>query len=152
MGDVDHHLVQVVWEGPLPLDQALTRDTDEDLGLYQVYGDHLVFGPVALLYVGMTADQKFAARFKQHKARWLQFDTGVEIRLGRLRDKNDMRVIGDVEALTIWWHSPPYNCKHIWGYDGAPLRIQNWGARGRLHAEYSSHWTPRMAATAPDQT
>ena len=45
--------VRVKWEGPLSLDVVKELD-DEDCGLYQIYGRHIIFGEDSLLYVGMT--------------------------------------------------------------------------------------------------
>ena len=47
--------VRVKWEGPLSLDVVKELDDeDEDCGLYQIYGRHIIFGEDSLLYVGMT--------------------------------------------------------------------------------------------------
>jgi hypothetical protein len=151
---VEHQLVQVDWEGPFSIDQIVTGDLDlaGRKGMYQVYGHHVVFGPGSLLYVGMTNKQIFRTRFKQHFVRWLQHESDVQIRLGILHDEGAMmQLLPEVEALTIWWHSPPYNSKNIWVYPGDPLRVQNWKQRGRLHAEYSSHWKPMVKVPPPGE-
>jgi hypothetical protein len=139
LASADHSLVQVHWSGPFAVGEVITGDCGKGSGVYQVYGHHVVFGANALLYVGMTDDQTFSARFGQHE-HWLRFENDVEVRLGVFKDPNGRALLADVEALTIWWHSPPYNSKNIWQYRGNPVHIQNWGARGRLDAEYTSHW------------
>ncbi|MDI1437510.1 hypothetical protein [Polyangium sorediatum] len=140
--------VQIVWQGPFTLAAAIASSTAPSKGVYQIYGQHIVFGPNSLLYVGMTDGQTFGARLAQHRDRWLVHEDDVTIRLGVVADLDSSARLADIEALTIWWHSPPYNSKNIWTYGGGPLRIQNLGARGRLHPEYSSHWKP--ARTPPD--
>ena len=41
--------VRVEWEGPLSLDQVKELDDkDEDCGLYQIYGRHIIFGDGSL--------------------------------------------------------------------------------------------------------
>lgn len=135
-----HALVKIYWEGPFTVSEVIARTDAKHKGVYQVYGDHAVFGPNSLLYVGMTDDQTFGVRFEQHHQRWLRYDTGVEIRLGYIREPSMMDMLKHVEALTIWWHAPPYNSKNIWRYNGPELHVQNWDERGRLHPEYSSHW------------
>lgn len=108
-------------------------------GLYQIYGQHVVFGPDSLLYIGMTDGQTFLQRFKQHE-RWLKFECDVTIRLGLLHS-DTMALLAEVEALSIWWHSPPYNSQNIWRYKfDEVLHARNWGARGRLVPEYTSDW------------
>jgi hypothetical protein len=141
-------LVQVMWEGPFTLEGALASSAAPRKGIYQIYGQHIVFGPNSLLYVGMTDGQNFALRLAQHRDRWLMYEDDVAVRLGIVTDLDSYPWLADIEALTIWWHSPPYNSKNIWTYSGKPLRIQNLGARGRLHPEYSSHW--KLSRTAPD--
>ena len=53
--------VRVEWEGPLSLDAVKALD-DDDCGLYQIYGRHIIFGDDSLLYIGMT-QQTFSHRF-----------------------------------------------------------------------------------------
>jgi len=142
MSDEKHYLVQVFWEGPFSVEQAIERPEAAGQGVYQLYGQHIVFGLNSLLYIGMTDGQTFARRLRQHRDRWLQYETDVSVRLGLLRDHGSLKLLRNIEALTIWWHSPPYNSKCIWRYGGTPLRVQNWGARGSLQPEYSSHWKP----------
>jgi hypothetical protein len=118
--------------------------------LYQVYVHHLVFGAGALAYIGKAQDQTFADRFSQHQENWLKWESDVAIRLGRLAsgfyrtEEEWADLLTDAEKLTIYWHTPPYNAHHITEYLGAPLRIQNWGARGSLLPEYSdpTEWRP----------
>ncbi len=39
--------VRVEWEGPLSLDAVKgLEDEDDDCGLYQIYGRHIIFGAV----------------------------------------------------------------------------------------------------------
>ena len=44
----------------------------------------------------------------------------------------------DAEALTIYWHSPPYNSSNIETYNGQRLKVVNLGNPGDLCAEYIS--------------
>ena len=150
-------LMRVDWDAPRSLDAILElADREHDFGIYQVYGAHVVFGSDALLYIGKARDQTFRARFEQHKAKWLRFESDVRIRVGRLHadsykgKKADptwsdwKKAIDCVEELTIYWHSPPYNSKSIVGYRNDAIRVQNWYHRGRLLPEYSSPsgWEP----------
>ena len=47
-------------------------------------------------------------------------------------------VLKDAEALTIYWHSPPYNSSNIETYNGQRLKAVNLGNPGDLCAEYIS--------------
>lgn len=136
--------VRIQWEAPISLADALKRKGKDDWGLYQIYGQHPVFGPNSLLYVGETKDQSFGGRMGQHKA-WLKWEGDIEIRLGKLAkgdytDANWSETLQAVEALTIFWHAPPYNSRNIARHCTKGYHVQNLGQRGRLLPEYSSDW------------
>jgi len=139
--------LRVRWQLPCARADVAKKSGDDDYGMYQIYGHHVVFGPGALLYIGIAVDRPFAARFSEH-ASWLDSESDVLVRLGRIEreeykdDAEWENLLRDLEALTIYWHSPPYNSKNIVSYNRNPLRVQNWGDRGRLLPEYSSHWQP----------
>lgn len=153
----ERRLVEVEWQGPLTRVEVKALRGENDYGIYQVYGDHVVFGAGALLYVGLAADQTFAERLTQHEA-WLADENDVTFRVGRLKAgqyKEDPAGLGgewedwklllkSVEELTIYWHSPPYNSQHINSYNGMPLRVTCWSNRGRLLPEYSSYENRKM--------
>jgi len=151
--------VHVDWEGPFDWRTVVSTktDPDRDCGLYQICTNHLVHGPNTLLYVGKTDRRTFSARLSEH-AWWLTHEKDVAIYLGRLR-AGDYKVdpawrdwtatLGHVEALTIYWHSPPYNSHFIARYSGPPLHVQSVNARGRLLEEYTSDWTRPVPDARP---
>jgi hypothetical protein len=143
-------LVRVDWKGPFSLANLPQKEGD-DYGLYMIEGHNVLFGCKGGLYFGMARDQKYAVRIEQHRW-WLEQEQDITIRLGILRREDYENeppdwpdwysLIAQVESLTIYWHGFPFNSKHIWGYSGGPLRVQNHGPRGNLLAEYSSDWKP----------
>ena len=151
--------VRVEWEGPFSIDQVLELDDeDEDCGLYQIYGRHIIFGGGSLLYIGMTIST-FSQRFTEHIV-WLEEEEGVFIHIGRIVSEDYaydppywsdwQKVLEDTEALTIYWHSPPYNSQHIQRYKRQPLKVVNLGKRGSLDKEYSSSNRRRWGWTDDD--
>ncbi len=134
--------VRVEWDGPLTVDEVLELgDRSKDFGLYQIYGRHIIFGLNSLLYVGKT-NGTFSERIRSGHVAWLADEESVFIHVGRI-NKEDYRadrqqVIKDTEALTIHWHSPPYNSSNIDTYNGQVLRIVNVGKCGSLDTEFSS--------------
>ncbi|MCP3993468.1 MAG: hypothetical protein GY722_00170 [bacterium] len=154
--------MRIDWKGPYRLAQVLEmRDDQDDCGLYQIYGHHVVFGAKSLLYVGKVTEQTFATRFKQHQAEWLHEDTDVWIHVGRI-DKRDYKkeqeswsdwttIVTDAESLLIYWHSPPYNSQGLSKYDGQELRVQNRGERGSMLPESSSDWRPARPVDSADE-
>ena len=138
--------IRVEWEGPLSLDEVKELDDDdEDYGLYQIYGRHIIFGDDSLLYIGKT-QQTFSHRFAEHAGR-LEEEEEVFVHVGRI-NKEDydgadrQQVIKDTEALTIYWHSPPYNSSNIDTYNGQALRVINDGERGDLCERLSDDRSP----------
>ena len=144
--------VRIEWEGPFCIGEVLglndQSDDSDDYGLYQIYGHHIIFGADSLLYIGKAESLTFSQRFNQHRSEWLWEEEGVSIRIGRIAsedyaydppDWSDWReILRDAEALTIYWHSPPYNSQNISDYNGQPLKVVNKGERGDLVAEYIS--------------
>lgn len=142
-------LVHVAWEGPFTPQEVLALTGPEHHGIYQTIGVHLVFGPNSLLYIGSTFDQTFARRFKQHLADGLEHESEILVRVGTIvaSDRPKSRdeystLVSEVEALTIYWHSPPYNSQYIRTHNVECLRVHNLGKRGVLHPEYSTQWAP----------
>ena len=143
--------VRVEWEGPLSLDEVKELDDeDEDCGLYQIYGRHIIFGNDSLLYIGMTTST-FRRRFidgTEPHISWLVEEEGVSVYVGRIAEQDYEHdpplwsdwenVLKDAEALTIKWHSPPYNSRNIETYKGQLLKCVNLGDRGSLEEEYIS--------------
>ena len=136
-------IVNITWEGPFDtrvLDAEPRPLVLSKSGLYQIYGHHVVFGPGSMLYIGMVAggERTFCVRLAEHMQRWLRLENEVHLRFGYVAGTLPNGVtLADVEALTIWWHSPPYNSSKIWTRPTAEFRVRNTGAVGRLHHEYS---------------
>ena len=148
-------IVRIEWEGPYAFaDVLVLNDKERDYGVYQVYGEHVVFGEGTLLYIGIARDQTFGRRLSQHA--WLEEDN--EIVVGRIAEsdyKHDRldwsdwyELLGDVEALEISWHSPPYNSKHVRGYHGRPLILINESERASLSAACESDEMPYYIESA----
>lgn len=143
-------LARLDWTGPYTKDQVLQMNDEDDYGVYQVSGSHVIFGRNSLLYIGRAVGIKFGARFRQHSS-WLDEESDIEIRLAKIRDgdfkedenwKDWDQLARDCEALCIFWHSPPYNSHGLNTYKGQELRIHNCGERGNLLPEISSDWRP----------
>lgn len=135
------HCVTVDWKGSFTIDEVLQMTKVDDYGLYQIYGNHTVYGPGSLLYIGET-DKTFAQRFADHKSEWLQDDGGVFIHVGRIVSDYDeydrKQLIKDTEALTINKHPPARNSNNIDRYNGRLLKVVNTGEYGKLQREYVS--------------
>jgi hypothetical protein len=151
--------VHIDWEGPFDWRTVVSTKTDaeNDCGLYQICTNHLVHGHNTLLYVGKTDRRTFSARLGEHEW-WLVHERDVAVYLGRLCVGDYeadpgwtywMTMLGHVEALTIYWHSPPYNSHFIARYRGPLLHVQSEGKYGRLLPKYSSNWTTPVPDARP---
>ena len=131
----------------------------ENLGLYQIYGNHIVYGTNVLIYIGAAYGRtsSFGERIKEHKNSWLKRDyvggnSEPEVRLGYIRyvdqktpnSYSEENIIRNCEKLLIWWHTPAENSQHI-GDEitlDFSLKIENTGARGTLQRIVDSEKYP----------
>ena len=139
--------VRVEWEGPLSLDEVKALD-DDDCGLYQIYGRHIICGDDSLLYVGMTTttyNRRFFSGPDPH-IDWLE-EEELSVYVGRIVEEDYAHdphwedwehLLRDAEALTIYWHSPPYNSSNIGTYNGQRLEVVNLGNYSSLCEGYKS--------------
>jgi hypothetical protein len=124
-------------------------DTERDFGIYQIYGNHPVYGDDTLLYIGKAAEQTFTRRMKGH----YDFDASqvvgqlTRIHLGYFCEIDDMNpqiwedAISDVEPILIKAHIPALNGQGVKGFLESPgqnILVYNWGDKGRLFPEVSS--------------
>ena len=59
-------LICIEWEGPISVKNAVKRlNRDRDIGLYQLYGRHPIFGRDSFLYIGKTTSS-FANRIADY--------------------------------------------------------------------------------------
>ena len=148
------------WTGPHTIEEVKQFDGDTHVGLYQVYGAHPVYGTDTLLYIGLVADEPFAARFRQHEG-WCKVnqDSGrLQIHIGRfigrLSDCSTpdnatwCRYIKFAERLLIYAHQPALNTQKELASLEPDLRhvhVLNWGQYRLLLPEASgARWADRF--------
>lgn len=140
--------INIDWQGPLTLEQALQLHAETDHGLYQYYGDHPIYGQNVLLYLGSAIKQSFGKRLAQHN--WHQWSaTPVQIYVGRLHSEEKIdtaaahQKLALAEAILLFAHSPGFNTSNLnsIGHKGEDIRVMNWGKRKSLFPEVSiSRW------------
>jgi len=61
-------IINIWWGEPILLKDLesgkVGNNTDEDYGIYQIYGTHPIYGNDTLLYIGKASQQTFARRIK----------------------------------------------------------------------------------------
>jgi len=129
----------------------------EDYGIYQIYGDHPIYGQNTLLYIGKANENPYSQRLYEHsgsdfdvthiskfrKLHLSYFCENDDINKNNWKDKIDL-----VEKLLINSHSPAYNSQDIKNVLAKEifekeLLVLNWGERGKLLPEVSSLKTSR---------
>jgi hypothetical protein len=132
--------ITIEWEGPFTLNHVLNKCVDggkpghwhgnEDYGLYQIYGRHILDDPKlndpkdpaynpSLLYIGEATEQTFTRRIGNHKKSWLKHEwKPISIHLGKFKetDCTDKEWKADVllaERILIYTYSPHYNSSSI---------------------------------------
>ena len=156
---MERYKIKIEWDGPFGIDEIIDKMIDggeepdwdgNDYGLYQIYGRHILCGKNTLLYVGMTTEQTFSQRFKEHKT-WLDKDQDkedIKIYIGRIYDpkkhlekdnwkfwKRDVEI---AEKVLIYKYSPNYNSRELTSEPKLPFKnifLVHIGERNRLEEE-----------------
>ncbi len=135
--------IDIIWEGPLTADTAHNLHSSDDYGIYQIYGDHPVYGSETLLYIGRSRGQKFGVRIKEHDVEpWLgsssQFYVGRLCGETQVKNKEWNHRIDVAEKILIYVHAPSWNSSNIQGFNvNEDTHIFNWRDRGLLLPEVS---------------
>lgn len=140
--------ININWDGPFTIDECKKFNSCCDYGLYQYYGEHLVYGQDSLLYLGKAEKQTFGARLSKHN--WEDWcSSSHSIYVGRVFSDQKMAVtdiekaIDIAERILLLSHNPSFNSSNlnkIGDYDG-DVRVLNWGLRRQLLPEVTiSRW------------
>jgi hypothetical protein len=127
-------------------------DTDRDFGIYQIYGDHPIYGDDTLLYIGKAAEQTFAKRMKGHYdldasqvgGQFTRIHLGYFCELDDVSPESWEDAISIVEPILIKSHMPALNGTNVKGFKGflenpdTNILVFNWGAKGKLFSEVSN--------------
>lgn len=140
--------INIVWEGPFTLEECSKFTSKSDYGLYQYYGEHLVYGQDSLLYLGKAEKRSFGVRLSEHN--WEEWcSSSCSIYIGRIFSKSKMatedleQAINLAERILLLSHNPSYNSSNLnrIGNSNGDTRVLNWGVRRQLLPEVSiSRW------------
>lgn len=140
--------IHIRWEGPYSVEEAKGFKSTSDYGLYQFYGEHILYGQDSLLYFGKAERRTFGERLSEHN--WhLWTSSNVSIYVGRVCSKNALEIkewwrqIDLAERIILQSHNPSFNCSNLntIGHKGTDTRVLNWGVRRQLLPEVTvSRW------------
>ena len=141
-------IINIKWEGPLTSEEVYEKNDASDKGVYQIYGDHPVYGRDVLLYIGQTMDT-FGTRLRTHDRDFKNWEQKIEICLGRIYTEKKARpsdeewriLVDRVEKLLIPACWPADNRRTIGGPSNPDevkdLLVLNWGRFRSLPATVS---------------
>lgn len=154
--------IQISWEGPFSVDDIINNKIDKkkyevkatDIGLYQVYGSHPLYGDGVLVYIGRTKNKNggFQIRLKDRWVTQLGNDTeNVKIYLGTIfsdyevfADEVINNMIEKAEVLLISAMKPAYNSSNIQSVKDGLIQqrfiVHNEGNYRRLHPVLDSKY------------
>jgi hypothetical protein len=120
--------IRIWWEGPFSYDEVVNNSMDPkiyqnssmNIGLYQVCGNHILYGTDVLLYIGITTEQNFRTRLKN---RWIidnnNDNKNIKIYLGKIFSNHDNIKLNEkdkilkAEALLVNVLKPALNSSYI---------------------------------------
>jgi len=130
----------IEWEGPFTAEEIKDKKGETDFGVYQVYGNHRIYGSNVLLYVGKAEKQTFGVRIPQH-SEWFEWKENQQTYfLGKLCGLEHLSIekwesqIDLAETYLIDHCQPAWNSKslniYISNYEKA--HIYNHGNKASL--------------------
>lgn len=148
----EQYIIHIDWSGPYILDELSELDDETtDYGLYQIYGNHPIYGKEVLLYIGKADKQTFGKRISQERWGYVDNYERIQIYIGRLAGNSTptsriwSKEIDLAEKLLIYSHKPAYNSmsiNRIADIELNSLHILNWGMFNSLMPEVSgARWT-----------
>ena len=156
---MDLKTIHIQWEGPLSAEEVSNlSDENKDFGIYQIYGNHPVYGTGTLLYIGKACKQTFAQRIVQQDWEYWEYchDGSIQVRVGRLAGDETpsasewYQQIDLGEKILINAHKPAHNSAMIGPLSPTNdkaltnIRVLNWGDYGDLLPEVSGdRWTDK---------
>lgn len=165
MNQQEKEIINIAWEGPFNIDEILKGEidsnkyeiTNDDIGLYQIYGSHPLYGSDVLVYIGRTQNKNgFKSRLKN---RWVINNgndaNNVKIYLGKifsdskqLTNKEINSSIEKAEVLMINALKPALNSSNIQSvkedFRGSDYMIHNYGNYRCLYPTFDSDYFWKM--------
>lgn len=119
----------------------ITSLIDEPAVLYQIYGDHHIYGRNVLLYIGISKNVN--ARFSSHLKGVFQFVNNKSVSIGRIVNTR-LEELEIPESILIANHKPAFNKEYIHSIDSNAVKnkiiIINNGVNEMLNTCCTNFW------------
>jgi len=135
--------IELYWKGPYSIEDVEENEAFEDIGVYQIYGSHPVYGSDSLLYIGHTKQKlkkRLCDEMKCEYPWWLRTGGEIRIYIGKMeKEKSDEKLIEVAEKLLIVSHMPATNASNIKNSTlDDDYHLMNFGYYNRLLPEVTS--------------
>ncbi len=136
--------IVVDWEPKQPINSmedfvAITDNIQSKNVLYQIYGDHHIYGRDVLLYIGISRDIR--SRIDAHLKGVFQFVNNKSVSLGFVEEELDLEI---PESILIANHKPAFSKEYIHAIDPKAMShkilIINNGDNGMLKTCCTNYW------------
>ena len=149
--------IHINWEGPLSIEQVREREENEsntNIGLYQIYGKHPVYGSNVLLYIGLTIDSFYIRNYKKGEILFFQYIENLSFYVGSIKVEQapglesiaDSEIIAWTESFLTYVHEPAGNSQNLQSIKefGHEVIVYNWDDYGSLLPEVSTErWSDK---------
>lgn len=115
--------------------------------LYQIYGDHPLYGRNVLLYIGISKQIK--GRMNQHLKGIFSYVHNKSISIGQVDEKHTSK-LEKIESILIANHKPAYNKEYLHNLDSSAMQVNkendgkiiiiNNGVYGSLQTSCTNFW------------
>lgn len=139
--------IHIFWEGPFNISEIKSKNNaDSDYGIYQVYGNHPMYGNSVLLYIGQANDQTFSKRISQEGWLYESDPKNTQFYIGKLgghkltSEAGWGEKIDRAEKLLIYSHLPCYNTANTKSIPEEYVSnnvVYNWNSFRNLFPEVS---------------
>ena len=147
MKTVEYQEIVIKWSKKKPVKKAedLKKfDVKRTDVLYQIYGDHHIYGRDTLLYIGISIDAD--RRFNAHLNGVFDYVNNLSVSIGEIENYDKSFELQIPESVLIANHKPSFNKDFI--HDLPPIArknriiIINNGNNGMLKTCCTNYWWP----------
>lgn len=134
----------IEWNQKLPIEtiddlKEKTEQYGERKVLYQIYGDHHIYGRDVLVYIGISKD--LHARFDKHLKGVFHYLNNKSVSIGLIQDEVKLEV---PESILIGNHKPAFNKEYIHSLDPEAMKhkiiVINNGNNAMLKTCSTNFW------------
>ena len=137
---MEYQEIIIDWEAKKPINDFIESEIEKRDVLYQIYGNHHIYGRDTLLYIGISTN--FKNRIRSHLEGIFGPVNNLSISIGRIGNYKGRLEIP--ESILIANHKPSHNKEYIHYLDEEAMKnkiiIINNGDNGMLKTCCTNFW------------